>query len=535
MDRAEGDPGVMHGTRLAWYSGAVAIGFTLLYLVTRSSILIGDAQAWIALTRDGNPANLHYGDPSHFLQFPLARAVWRACERLGLPISLDVIFIGMSLAGTIAAIVFIGLIAAHLLRTETAAWLAAILFGTTLHSWTQWNGELYGLALGFLTAGLFLALRGRVAVPAILWALSVLSHSDFAVAAPAFVAAVWMAQPGVATTHDKRRRAFRLLVTAALFALVVMLLGSRAIGKWSDATSLAEWLGRSHQARQQDIARLPQVGRAFKGLLTAYTVAGHYWRDILTGRGQFGRPFFATAAAAGMVVLVLTGVLVAAAFRQRTLVLFALAWLLPFHVFVNWWFVPTVEKYHAGALPGLVLLVTGGLVFIGTRMPAGGRFALYGGYVAACAALNLLGAVLPMQALGRDTSRAEGELRQLVDQRQGRAVFIACDNSKVIVGAPVTYLRLRSIWTGTVPEIEQRVIAWTQDRLREGKEPHLVGRWCLPEEWKTTWSKKPFDMFFLGRQFTMVPTGISGVPISDTVPTNPFNWTSGEVLRLESR
>jgi hypothetical protein len=523
----------MHRSAAARYAVAVAVGFTLLYLLTRSSILIGDAKGWIALTRAGDPAQLHYGDPSHFLQFPLARALWRMLGGLGLPISLSVIFVAISLAGTIAAIVFIGLIAAHLLRTPAAAWLAAILFGTTLHSWTQWNGELYGLALGFVTAGLFLALRGGVVLPALLWALSVLSHSDFAMAAPAFVTAVWMAEQGAATTRQKLQRAFLLLALAGTCTFIVMVLGSWTMGKWSDAASFAAWLRQSSDRRNQDVAASPEVVRAIKGLLTAYTVGGHYWRDILTGRGAFGRPFFMAAAAAAVVVLTFTAALLAAAFRQRRLFLFALAWFLPFHVFVNWWFVPTVEKYHGGALPGFVLLVTGGLVFLGSRVPPGRRPLLYGGYLAAFVALNLFGAVLPMQALGKDTTRGELELRRLVDQRQGRAVFIACDNSKVIVGAQVTYLRLRSIWTGSVPEIQQRVIAWTQDRLREGKEPYLVGRWCLPEEWKTTWSKEPFDLFFLDRAFRLVPTGIAGIPISETVPTNPFNWTKGDVVRVE--
>jgi hypothetical protein len=529
-----GSDGVVRGRGLASYAGAVSLGFALLYVLTRSSILIGDGASFISVTRAGDPAHIHYGEPGHFLQCPLARAVWRMLDAPAMPIPLETVFLGISLLGTVIAIVCVGLIAAELLHTPSAAWLAAVLYGTSLHSWTQWNGELYGLALGFVAAGLFLALRGWVVVPAVLWAFSVLSHSEFVMAAPAFVVTVWMAQRSDMTTLAKLRKASLLMAIAAASTLVVMLLGSWALGKWSDATSLVEWLARSYRARQQDVAAIPQVGRAIKGLLTAYTVAGHYWRDILTGRGQFGNPLFLPFAAAGLLVLVCTGTLVIAAARRRSFFFSVLAWLLPFHILVNWWFVPTVEKYHAGALPGLVLLVTGGLVAVGTRMPPRRRFLLFGGYAVGCAALNLLGAVLPMQALGRDTRRAESELRELADRRQGRAVFIACDNSKVIVGAHVTYLRLRSIWTGTVPEIQQRVISWTEDRLREGKEPYLVGRWCLPEEWKTTSSKQPFDLFFLGSRFTMTPSGIAGVPISETVPTNPFNWTKGDVLRLES-
>ena len=241
------------------------------------------------------------------------------------------------------------------------------------------------------------------------------------------------------------------------------------------------------------------------------------------------------AAAAGLFVIAVTGVLLVASVWRRRVVLFALAWLLPSHVMVNWWFLPTVEKYHAGALPGFVLLTTAGLVTIGERLRPHRRYLLYGVYVAACAGLNLFGALLPMQALGRDTSQAEREIRQLAGERGGRAVFIACDASRAVVGAGVEFLRVRSVWTGSVPEIQQRLTSWTQDRLRQGQEPYLVGRWCLPEEWMTTWSKEPFDLFFLERSFKSVPTRITGIPISDSVPTNPFSWTWGDIVRLESR
>ncbi|MSO55887.1 MAG: hypothetical protein EXQ55_03050 [Acidobacteria bacterium] len=527
--------GVVCGNRLVWYVAVVFVGFGLLYLLTRSSVPVGDSKGFIAVARGGDPSQIHYGEPIHFLQVPLARAVWRILDALGASVSLETIFVGFSLVGTLAAIVFVGLIAAKILRTQTAAWLAAVLFGTSLHASTQWNGELYGLALGFVTAGLFFTLRGRVAIPAFLWGLSVLSHSDFAMAAPTFIAAVSMAEPSVVRTGEKLRRASVLLGLAATSTVLVMLLGSWTLGKWFDSASFAAWLGPSYEARQQDVSASPEVFRAMKGLVTAYTVAGHYWRDILTGRGQYSAPLFVPAAAVGLLVLVLTSVLLVAAAWRRSLFLFALVWLLPFHILVNWWFVPTVEKYHAGALPGFVLLVTGGLVFVGTRMPARRRCLLYGGYVAAFAGLNLFGAVLPMQALGRNAAKAAREIRQLHTERGGRAVFVACDDPKAIVGAQVTFLRLRSIWKGTLPEIQQAVVSWIQARRREGNEPYLVGRWCLPEEWKTTWSKEPFDLYFLELSFQMVPTRITGIPISESVPTNPFNWTQGDVVGLEPR
>jgi hypothetical protein len=312
-----------------------------------------------------------------------------------------------------------------------------------------------------------------------------------------------------------------------------VLLGSWILGKWFDATSFVAWLVQSYAARRQDVSARPEVFRAIKGLVTAYTVAGHYWRDILSGRGEYSAPLFMPAAALGLLVLLLTGVLLAAAARRRSLFLFALVWLLPFHVFINWWFVPTVEKYHAGALPGFVLLVTAGLVHLGSRLSARGRLGIYVPYTAAYVSLNLFGAVLPMQALGKDASRAELQIRRLADERGGRAVFLACDDPAPLVDAGVSFLRIRSVWSGTVPEIEQSLTSWTRDRVREGKEPYLVGRWCLPEEWKTTWSKAPFDLQFLRRSFEIRPTDITGIPIAESVPTNPFSWTRGDVARLE--
>ena len=526
--------GTMSGRRLAWYVGAVLLGFALFFLSTRSSVLIGDAAGYLEVAGRGDPADFHYGEPGHFLQLPLARAVWQAVGRFGLPVSLEGVSVAISLAGTLAAIVFFGLIAAEFLGTPAAACVAAVLFGTSLNISTQWNGELYGLPLGFVTAGLFLALRGRLILPAVLWALSVFSHSEFTLAAPAFVGAVWMAQPGVAGAGAKFGRALALLAVAAGSCGVFLIAGSWALGKWTDAPGLAHWLQRSLAARQVYIAGQPEVVRALKGLLTAYTVGGHYWRDVLTGRGS-GAPAFLLASSVGVIVIALTAALLAASVLHRRLVLFGLLWLVPFHVMLNWWFVPTVEKYHAGALPGFVLLVTGGLLTIATRLRSRGGAVLCAVYVVACVGLNLLGAVLPMQALGRDVAMAEREIRQLADQRGGRAVFIACDDSKALVRSGVDFLRLRSIWTGTVPEIQGKATSWTEDRLREGKEPYVVGRWCLPEEWNTTWSKQPFDLFFLERWFQLVPTRIIGIPIAESVPTNPFNWTRGDVVRLVPR
>lgn len=513
------------------FASVVCLAFALLYLSTRSSILIGDAAAFIAVAQEGSPALFHYGEPTHFLQGPLARMVWLALHSLGAGVSLGAVFVAMSLAGTVAAVVFVGLIAWELLGTQTAAWLGAILFGTSLHSVTQWNGELYGLALGFVCAAIFLALRGRVFGPAILWALAVLSHSDFALAAPVMVLAVWTGCPN-GVPRARVLRATTVLVVAGTCAVVMLLLGAWAIGKWTDGASLVAWLTRSVGGREQDVAATPEIGRAIKGLITAYTVAGHYWRDILTGRGQFDVPGFLPAAAAGLIVILCTGLCVVAAAWQRRVFGFALLWLLPFHTLVNWWFVPTVEKYHAGALPGLVLLVTAGLVSIGARMHTRARQVLFGTYVAACAALNVGGAALPMQSVGERTAEATRDIRALYTASGERAVFVACADPKAIVAAGVPLHKLRSVWLGTVPEIQAALVSWITARIDGGQTVYLVGRWCFPEDWKTSSSKAPFDLYFLEAFFQMVPSPVVDIPVGESVPTNPFTWAQGDILHV---
>jgi len=521
-----------HGRGVLRFSIILTLGFALLYLFTRTSILIADAASFIAFAAAGDPAHIHYGEPSHFLQVPVARAIWLACGSLGVPISITAISVGISLGGTLAAVVYIGLIARVILKSSTAAWLAAIIFGTSLHSLTQWNGELYGLALGSGCAAIYYALRGRVILPAVLWALAVLSHSDFALAAPAMVAAVWMSGDERVSTRQKVSRATTLLVLAGACSVVVLLAVSWGIGKWTDGSSLVAWLTHSYTARERDVTDSPEVVRAIKGLMTAFNVAGHYWRDILTGRGQFGTPGFVPAAGLGLLAIALTGFLVVAGAWQRRLWLFAIVWLVPFHTMVNWWFVPTVEKYHAGALPGLVLLVTAGLMGAGARLPARWRYRLFGTYLALCAGLNVFGAVLPMRALGVRTAEVAHDIRQLSAESGGRAVFIACDDPKAIRASAVPYHRLRSVWVGTAPDIQRALVVWITERLSEGKEPYLVGRWCLPEEWRSPGTKDPFDLYFLTSSFEMAPTPLVGVPVTESVPTNPFQWVRGDIVRL---
>jgi hypothetical protein len=528
--------GTGDGSWTSWPRAVLlAAGFAVLYVSTRSSIWIGDGLAFMTSARGGDPADFFYGSPNHFLQGISARAIWLGGQALGLPVPLEGIWLAISLVGTLAAIVSVGFLAAELLRSPIAGSLAAVLFGTSLHSWTQWNGEQYGPAITFVSVGLLLALRRRVAAPAGLWALAVLAHAEFFLAAPAFVVAVWTSHPSAESTKVRLRGAIQLLALAGVLTATGLLIGTRVIGKWHDVASLVEWLQYVHSVDHAFTVGGPEVARATKGLVTAFTVAGHFTRDILTGRGAFSHPGFLPASLVGFAVLGFTGICVAMAFVQRRLFVFAVAWLLPHEMLGNWWFVPTVEKYHAGALPGFVLLVTGGLFFLSSKLPARRATALRTGFVLTCAALNLFGAVLPMQALGRDTEQATRQVRRLDAGYGGRVVLVTCDGGNVpaVVDAEVEYLRVRSIWKGSVAEIQDAILSWTRARVAEGKVPHVLDRWCYPEEWGTSWSKKPFDQFFLGGQYHLTPTSVTSVPLAQPSTTDPFTWRRGDIVRLD--
>ncbi len=453
--------------------------------------------------------------------------------KLGWAVSAESVLLGLSLAGTLAAIVFTGLIAAEIMGTQSAAWLAAALFGTALNPWTQWNGELSGWAAGFGTAAAFLVLRGRVLAPALLWALAVLSHVDFILLAPVLVIAVWIGAAPGETTGERLRRACALVTLAATTTVVFLLSVSWLVGKWRNATELADWLLLPTRF-DKHLAGHPQVVRAIKGLVTAFTTAGHHWRNILTGRGAFDHPGFIPAAAVGLILLIVTGILLLSALRERRLTVFALTWLLPFHVLINWWYVPTQEEYHTSPLVGLVLLITAGLVHLGSRMPRPWRSALYAAYVAVCFGLNLFTALLPMKAAPQQIAKVSRELRELNMARGGKIALVTCDGGPMVEGSGVEYLRIRNEWKGSVPDIQNTILTWTKGRLSEGKEVYVQDKRCFPDEWVVP-PQPPFDLRFLERDYRATDISIRGIPIPHSSPTDMFEWRREDLARIEPR
>lgn len=519
---------------LVRYVGVLVGGFATMFLLTRSSILVGDARAYIDVARVGDPGAFHFANPSHFLQVPLARGIWLGLLALHVPASLEQIFVALALVGTLVAIVCVGLIAAEVVGERWVAWLAATMFGVSLHVWTQVNGEQYGLALGFVTAAVWFALRGQLVAPALLWALAMAAHSEFMFAGPVLIWTVWQTSAPGKPGRRSLVAAGGVVALAGASVSSALLVASWALGKWTTPDTLVHWLQTVLAVDHKYTIGRPEVFRALKGLFTALTVGGHFVRDLMTGRGEWDNAAFLVQTAIGLLIILLTMACLASAWRMRRVGVMALLWLLPFHVLGNWWFLPTVEKYHAGALPGFVLLVTAGLVSLTSRWPLRQR-ALCAAFVVVLAALNYWGAVRPIAIRGQELDKAVNDLRGFQEARGGHATFIACDASSALVDAGLPFYRIRSFWTGTVPEIQDRIAAWAESQVAEGREVYLVGGWCYPEEWNTRWSKAPFNLHFLDRQFRFTPTSITNMPIEQTVPTNPFSWLSGDVVRLEPR
>jgi hypothetical protein len=506
--------------------------FTLLYVIVRSSLLIGDAAAFIEFARTGDPAGLHYGEPSHFLQVLLTRALWLAGMRLGLPVTAGGVLVSLSIAGTIVAVAGFAAIAGELLGSRTAAWLGAVLYGTSLQVWSQANGELYGMAAAFATCAIYAALRRRSLTASILFALAVLSHADFVLTLPALLIALRLGDPS-AGRAIWTRHALVTCATSGVLVLLVLLSGSRAVGKWHDRAGLVAWVQRSYATRQQDIDP-PQPVRALKGLLTADTVGGHVLRDLATGRGPLHDPWFVTACAIGILVTGLTTVLAAAAIVEWRIALFALAWMLPAHILINWRFIPTVEKYHAAALPGFILLILTGLIAAGRLARRHGR-TLQLAFVAIGALFNLFGALLPIRALGVQISASTQAVSGLIDATGGRAVFVSCDNPQPLTRAKASFLRIRSIWRAAPVEIQTHIIDWTTMQLASGHRVFVVGDRCLPEEWITKWSKAPFSLRFLDEHFAVEAPAIHQLPITQESMTDPFGGRYGDVHELRPR
>lgn len=511
--------------------------FLPLYLTTRANVLISDGPSRVEAVMSRDLSDIQYMYPTYPLGVALIHAVWAVLLKLGISVSVESVLLGLNSIGTISAIIFLGLIAAEILETRRAAWLAAFLFGVSLNPWTQWNGELSGWSAGFGTTALFFVLRGRLLAPVILWALAVLSHVDFVFLTPALACAVWIGRWSTESTLWKLRRIGALIILSASTTIGLLLIGTRVAGKWTNFQELKTWFLLPMQFSGHlgfTTGFGPSIFRALKGLATAFTAAGHHWRNILTGRGAFDNPIFGPAAGLGLLILAVMAIFILFAVWQKRLALFALALLLTFQMLENWWLVPTQEEYDTGALLGLILLITAGMFQMGKRLPRRSRPWLAAVYVAACGGLNLFTAVLPMQANEKQIEALSGSLSRLNIARGGMIAFVTCDKGPAIEQSGVEYLRIRDYWTGRIPDMQHTVLSWIDARLKEGKDVYVQDTLCFPDEWIVP-PQPPFDLHFVDRDYRSIETSLKRAPLPRSSPTDPMAWRHDDIVQIVPR
>ncbi len=519
----------------AWrFAAILVISLVTLYAVTRSTVLPGDVLRFVQEAAKGDKDAPQLANPGHVLQVPLARGVWLGLAHLGVAASMEHVMAAIAMISTACAAVFIGWIALALVGTRAAAWTAAVLYGLSLHSGVMSNGEQYGLPIAICAAGIWLALSGIALWPGVLFGVSMMGHAEFFFAAPALCVATWY---GRADLDARARvwRACRECVTGAAVTGVGTLALTYYLKKWTGPASLMAWIVGHLRTDHQYTVSVPEPFRALKGLATALTFGGHVWRDALTGRGSVTELSFLLQMIAGLILLtaIVGGVWMAR--RDRRLLVLAGVWLLPFHVGGNWWIESTVEKYHGGALPALVLLVTGGwCVWMARWTPERQRLTL-AGLVCVSGLLNYTGAVWPIRDLGIRRAAAAAALDALPGGTSGRRAIASCDLTPAVDASRTDVLRIRSYWTGTVPQIQDAIQVWVDARLREGSAVYLYGSTCYPEEWITDWSKDRFDMLFLRRAFQVSDPLVRDAPQHETVATNPRSWKRADVRRVTSR
>ena len=504
------------------------------YLLTASKTLINDGEAWLNTIRKADPTELYWTDAAHFLQIPLTRHVTDRLHAVGIAVDYRPVFLAICLAGTLAAAAFLGLVVAALAESASAGLLTAALFGTSLHAWLQWNGELYALALGFLAAGLFVAERGRWAIACVLWALAVLSHADTALAAPAFLVLFWRKAPADMAPWRRAVTAIaRCFAAGALFFVFLFAYGW-LMAAWAGFGEFIGWMERAYGLRLRTIVE-PHPIRALRGLVTAYSAGGHVVGEILTGRSPSLAGAFAMTALLTAAVLTATAVFALLALRCRRLAAVAAGLIVLVHVSFNWWLWPTTELYHGVALLGVVALVGGGAALWSREIRW--RRVIVAGYVAACVVLNLTVSVLPVQAYGKDLERAEAVFRHLGNTAGGRLVVVTCTVNTALRRSGVRSLEIRRHWNADDRALRTAVMSQLRAAQAAGDAVYSLGRECTPWEWRVDVPRTTLSLHrLLGDDFTWVPTGLVALPTNPGVSqTNPLGWRTADLFELRPR
>jgi hypothetical protein len=306
------------------------------------------------------------------------------------------------------------------------------------------------------------------------------------------------------------------------------------MGAWTSFGEFSGWLERAYGLRLRTIVE-PHPIRALRGLVTAYSAAGHVVGEILTGRSPSLVGTFAFTALLAAVVLAATAAFAVRALRCRPVAAVAAGLILLVHVGFNWWLWPTIELYHGVALLGVVALVGCGAAMWSRELP--GRRLAVAGYLAACVVLNLTVSVLPVQAYGRDLERAEAVFRHLNDTAGGRLVVMTCTVNTALRRSGARGLEIRRVWDADERVVQSALVSRLRAAQAAGDAVYALGRECMPWEWRVDVPRTNLAVDrLLADDFTWVQTRALRLPTNPGVSqTNPLGWRTADLYELRPR
>ena len=469
-------------------AAAVALGVAAVYALTRSGnhSETEDSVAFSVRVRDDPLADLLEG--THLVYLVLGRAFARAASTVGLtddPLralqALDVLLAAVAVGGLWLLLRTVGF---GRLGAAAACGLVAWSYGFW---WNAVEPEVYALSavalVGSLAAAWSAALRPGPRAFAVLGlanGAAVLAHVTNVLFACVAGAALVVAVRGL---DAKPARAFRWGAAYAGAAVLVVVpayaVAAAAHGLGSPVEFSSWFTERSGEAGDFGAFGSSNLAEAGFGSGRAL-VGGHFAlsldpvHEFLTARfagKTFAEERFFLEGFAAWLALVLVGLaalvaaLVAAVAarwlrrpaldaRTRTLVVLAVAWLIPYALLFLWWDPLNIELWYAVWLPAAVLLAVPVDRAGRSRAPT----ALVAGAVGTLLVVNLLGSVLPQ----RD------ETRDLWRQKAAWYRANARDDDLVVSNGYIWSAYLRYLLDAEVLDIEDLFREFeTEDALRE--------------------------------------------------------------------
>ena len=411
----------------------VAAVVALVYGLTRSGnhSETEDSVAFAVRVRDDPLGELLEG--THLVYLAIGRAFRELVRATGL--TADPL-VALQLLDTLLAAAAVGGLWLLVRRAGGTRGAAAAAAGIAAFSYAFWrnavDAEVYALSafalVGCLAAAWSAARSGSSHAFALLGAangIAVLAHVTNVLFAGVAGAAVVLATGGLCADVARAARLGAAYVGSAAGVVVTAYAGAAAVHGLGSPSEFWSWFReRSGQPGDFGTVAPSNVVEGAFGSARAL-VGGHFALsldpvvDFLTGRFA-GKTFseerffladFPAALAVALLLLALAAaalVVVLATFwlrrpvlapETRTLAILAVAWLVPYTLFLLWWDPLNIELWYSAWLPAAVLLA----------LPLTGRRRTLVGVAAAAAlfAVNLVGSVLPQRDESRDLWRAK--------------------------------------------------------------------------------------------------------------------------------